>query len=665
MATRRLSGIATSSSVPDNGGDHSGSGGGGAGGYVDDVFSTYLYEGSYDAANGTGQTQDIVNGIDLAGEGGMVWIKNREGANPHTLTDTERGAGKSLRSDSTNAELDEPQALTSFTGDGFSVGTDSAVNQGPWNGAPGKKIASWTFRKAKNFFDVVTYTGDGVAGREIPHNLGVEPGMVIVKGTDNAGSWPVYHQGLGGSNYFTYLNDTAGRYNNSTVWTADPSDTGFYVGTQAEVNASGAQYVAYVFAHDDSDESMIKCGSYTGNGSDTGPVIDLGFEPQWVMIKAADYAGQPWAMFDAQRSVATGGDDYVLRANAGNEENPFDYLSFLSNGFQLATFGSWVNASDKTYIYMAIRRPNKPAEEFDPEELFAMDGAGLNASAGGQVFESPFPVDAYLATQPALNTSNYVFDRLRGGGAYLQADKPEKELKNAYQDKFDRMDGIGTTTAANYTDWQAWMWRRASGFFDVVAYVGTGGSVNTIPHNLSVAPEMMWVKRRDWSESWYIYSKPLGAEKFMHFTDQAAQTQSWAFNNTEPTDTVFTVGSNLAGANQTFVAYLFASVPGISAIGTYTGDGSGYQVIYPDGLSGASIRFVLVKRVDGTGNWMMFDRERGTDAALSLNLTDAQKTGDFWSWTFGGFGVKNNNAHGPEWNPNTNGAEYLYYAITL
>jgi hypothetical protein len=111
------------------------------------------------------------------------------------------------------------------------------------------------------------------------------------------------------------------------------------------------------------------------------------------------------------------------------------------------------------------------------------------------------------------------------------------------------------------------------------------------------------------------------------------------------------------------IAYLFASVPGISAIGTYTGDGSGYQVIYPDGLSGASIRFVLVKRVDGNGNWIVFDRERGTDAALALNLSDAQKTGDFWSWTFGAFGVKSNNAHGSEWNPNINDATYIYYAI--
>ena len=39
--------------------------------YIEDVFSTYLYTGN-------GSTQTITNGIDLAGEGGLVWIKKRD-----------------------------------------------------------------------------------------------------------------------------------------------------------------------------------------------------------------------------------------------------------------------------------------------------------------------------------------------------------------------------------------------------------------------------------------------------------------------------------------------------------------------------------------------------------------------------------------------------------
>ena len=57
--------------------------------YVDDVFSTYVYTGVY-------SNTDIVNGIDLAGEGGLVWTKRRNSTRAHDLSDTERGVTKSL-----------------------------------------------------------------------------------------------------------------------------------------------------------------------------------------------------------------------------------------------------------------------------------------------------------------------------------------------------------------------------------------------------------------------------------------------------------------------------------------------------------------------------------------------------------------------------------------
>ena len=151
---------------------------------------------------------------------------------------------------------------------------------------------SWTFRKAPSFFDVVTYTGTGVA-RDIPHNLGVEPGMIIVKKHNVSSSdWPVYHQSRKGIDE-GQLNQ--GGY--GFVWSAGAffshekiSDKTFGVTTGTDTAEKAMQteneYVAYVFAHDDSDESMIKCGSYTGNGG-IGNEIDLGFEPQWVLIKNA------------------------------------------------------------------------------------------------------------------------------------------------------------------------------------------------------------------------------------------------------------------------------------------------------------------------------------------------------------------------------------------
>ena len=228
---------------------------------ITEVFSTYLYEG-----NGTSNRQ-ITTNINTSDEGGMVWIKNRDGGDPHVLFDTERGSNKSLTSNTFDAEVTDYQRLTSFRDDGFRLGTDPEVNA-----SNGDNYASWTFRKAPKFFDVVTYTGDGTSDRQISHNLGSTPGMVIVKRTaGGAGEWMVNHRSIP-STQFVKLNGTQAATTSSTRWNnTDPTDTVFTVGSDTDVNASGSTYVAYLFAHNDGDgefgpdgdQDIIKCGSFT------------------------------------------------------------------------------------------------------------------------------------------------------------------------------------------------------------------------------------------------------------------------------------------------------------------------------------------------------------------------------------------------------------------
>ena len=124
-----------------------GQAGGGAGLNVEEVFSTYLYDG-------TGATQSITNNIDLSGEGGMTWLKARSlTAYDNSVYDTERGATKRIVTNSTNEEFTRTGGLTSFNSDGFTLGNAGDENES------GATIVSWTFRKAPKFFDVVTYTG--------------------------------------------------------------------------------------------------------------------------------------------------------------------------------------------------------------------------------------------------------------------------------------------------------------------------------------------------------------------------------------------------------------------------------------------------------------------------------------------------------------------------
>ena len=122
--------------------------------YVDDVFSIYAYDG-------TASAQTITNGIDISGEGGLVWIKRYDGSQAHTLGDTERTNNKVLRSDNDGSDYGGTNYISAYNSNGFSIGTDSDVN------GNNQDYVSWTFRKAPGFFDVVTYTGDGNASQQI------------------------------------------------------------------------------------------------------------------------------------------------------------------------------------------------------------------------------------------------------------------------------------------------------------------------------------------------------------------------------------------------------------------------------------------------------------------------------------------------------------------
>jgi hypothetical protein len=310
---------------------------------IADVFSTDLYTGN-------GSTQSITNGIDLSGEGGLVWIKARNGGNQsHNLFDTERGTLDRLSTDNTFQSAPVANTLTAYNSNGFDLGSETATN------FSGRLFASWTFLKSPNFFDVVTYTGDGTSGRSIAHNLGSVPGMIVVKRTDNADNWFVYHRSTTATDRLK-LNSTDASGSATTYWNdTEPTDSVFTVGTANEVNASGGTYVAYLFAHDTTDNGVIQCGSYTGNGSSSGPTITLGWEPQWVMIKRATGGAGNWCVFDNQRGASTG-NDALLIPNSSGAESSAEYIEFSSTGFQLKVAGAPLNGSSDEHIYIAIRK---------------------------------------------------------------------------------------------------------------------------------------------------------------------------------------------------------------------------------------------------------------------------------------------------------------------
>jgi len=651
-----------------------GNAGGGAGPDVEDVFSTYLYESA-------GTTQTITNNIDISGEGGLVWIKRRNGTSSNNrLHDTERGmtsgTGGSpyLWTNATtgNQGASYPGSVVA-TSTGFDI-TSTGINDLSDNGGT---YASWTFRKAPKFFDVVTYTGDGVAGREMPHSLGVAPGMIIVKRLDSTGQWFSWHRAFGDVNTYIYLSSTSGSGSSTGIWGNNLPDSNKFELPSHSINASGATYVAYLFAHNDGDggfgsdgdADIIKCGSYTGNES-SFPTVNLGFEPQWVMIKAATRTSN-WQIFDNMRGIATGGNENYLWANANEpEQSSNDHISLNATGFDLSSVEPSTNSTGETFIYIAIRRgtkvPESATEVFDPIE--ANNSAGTFNTTG-------FPVDLQIF-KPYTSSTQYWFvnDRLRGvetlptqtgtSGPYLSTNTTGAEVNNYMTMGWDN-EGFRTPSGGfPNTDVVYYNWKRAPGYFDAVAYTGTGSS-RTISHNLGVAPEMIWFKKRDGDASWLVMNTHLTNpnDDYLVLNSDSSKgsiSGSWL----TPTSTEFGIGvsfseTNSSGSN--YIAYLFASLDGISKVGSYTGTGATLNI---DCGFTSGARFVLIRRTDANGDWMLFDTERGivsgNDPFLMLNETSAENSGQDLIDPYSSGFTLTNSGNG---NVNGSGGSYIFYAI--
>jgi hypothetical protein len=290
-------------------------------------------------------------------------------------------------------------------------------------------------------------------------------------------------------------------------------------------------------------------------------------------------------------------------------------------------------------------------------EVFATDLVGDTTSPN---YISNFPVDMYIRQYTTAN-SHFISARLTGAKRLItDSSSAETSDTNAV---FDYNNGVRDETSP-YEFQFLNMFKRAKGFFDVVAYTGNGTTGRTVNHSLSVAPEMIWVKCRNDTINWNVYHSTIGATKYTLLdTNGIPVTDSTRWNDTDPTDTNFTLGTkdDVNWSGNTYIAYLFASLAGVSKVGSYTGNGSSQNIAC--GFS-AGARFVLIKRTDSTGDWYMWDTTRGivagNDPHLSLNTTAAQvSTDDSIDPQSAGFTVNQVSAT----NINVSSGEYIFLAI--
>ena len=634
--------------------------------YVEDVFSTYLYTGN-------GSTQNINNGINLATHGGLVWGKNRSSATDHWLYDTVRGDERPLTTNNTNSQADNSGGalgVTAFNSSGFTLGATDVGSR--WNAAS-NNYTTWTFREAPGFFDIVTYTGNGTAPRAISHSLGQTPGLIIIKRTDSTGDWWVYHRsapnqgaayaGIGGNMYLNYT-DAADTGTNPALSAVDSTTFTLSTNQNAVTNVNGATYVAYLFAHDTSTDGIIQAGSFTTNASGNATTT-LGWEPQFLMIKAAD-ATDNWRIEDTTRGLSLTGYSTLLANSSDAETSSSNSTRTLTpTGFVLSS-----QSVSTTYVYLAIRKgPMKtPTDGTDVYSAIARTGTGDVANITGVGFTPDLLINAQRTHDSSSVT--LVWDRLRGAKTRLYTNTTAAEgAETAAVTSLD-MDGatVGLDVLVNGSSktYINWFFRRTPWVFDVVAYTGTGSGQN-VSHNLGVAPELIIVKKRSGATWWGVWfdggKTAFGLDSTIKpVLDNAAYDgHTSTYIETNKIYEGNSSGNAMNASGDTYIAYLFASKPLVSKVGSYTGNGSTQNI---DASFSQTARFIMIKRTDSTGDWYVWDSERGivsgNDPHLSLNGTAAEVTTDDSIDPYSlGFAVNQDAAT----NINVNGATYIYLAF--
>jgi len=329
-------------------------------------FQTTLYTGNGTAIGSGGNA--VSQSENSTFQPDFVWIRRRNAAVEHALTDAVRGVTKELSSNATGAEETVAEGITTFGSSGFTVGSDGSYNantgtyaawQWKANGSgssneDGSINTTATSVNTAAGISISTYTGNATSGATIGHGLGVAPDVIIVKNRDAADAWQVYHSGVASDPATDYLvlNTTAASVDNVNRWNdTAPTSSVFSLGNAVEVNTNTEDYVAYCFAGVD---GFSKFGSYTGNGSADGPFIFTGFRPAFVMTKRTNSTSS-WLMYDSIRD--TDNETYNrLFADLTNAEVTSTAVGFdlLSNGFKLRNSNFNVNASGSTYIFMAF-----------------------------------------------------------------------------------------------------------------------------------------------------------------------------------------------------------------------------------------------------------------------------------------------------------------------
>ena len=270
------------------------------------------------------------------------------------------------------------------------------------------------------------------------------------------------------------------------------------------------------------------------------------------------------------------------------------------------------------------------------------DGNGGTQTISGLSFSPDF---VWLKRRTD-NDDHSLQDTVRGAGNNrLRTNTTNGENTQDGQISSFNSDGwtMGSKTNANGKAYVGWAWDAGSSTgtnndgslsaqvranpttgCSIATYTGTN-SGGTVGHGLGAKPGFMIFKTRDTAGDWVIYHSSMTANKALAFTTAIPTTSSNFFNDTEPTSSVFTIGTTLDDTND-YVAYCFAPVEGYSAMSLMTGNGS--TELGPFCHCGFRPAMIFMKNISNTGAWQIYDTTRDPYNVTSLMLSPDSSGGE-------------------------------------
>ena len=512
----------------------------------------------------------------------------------------------------------------------------------------------------KSGFSIVRFTS---SGGKIPHGLGKAPNVIIFKGIDGGGGWWMYHSSVNDpANNGVPFHNTSAALGSGGNFGGIADELGFYLESSQSVVPGNQDTIAYCWA---SIPGFSSFGIYHGNGNADGPFVNCGFRPKFVYLRSTggQREGLIWDSSGRANSGSGIGPSDAMRvvSNTLPYDSVYaDQIQFTNDGFKMPSAATPnTNGSTESYIYMAFAdsstfgelgtKSKKNPMIVNPKQGFkAVTWVGQSQSDWDGTIgtvECGFKPDLVWWKNRDYGHDHGISDSVRGPNFRLYPTYPNSDISSPDTIQSFEPNGfkIGSENGINNPAYNyiGWAWKAggsgadfmkngeedtsiATGGsitpdkmsvgtetgFSIVKYPG-GSDVNTIPHGLNSAPEMIIIKNLDNANGWVVgssylssWAKGLGLDISNGEFDATS-----SFNSTAPDNNVFTLG-NSSGANNSsynYIAYCWHSVPGYSAFGSYEANGS---TDGPFTYTGFKPAFVMIKRTDVGNGWEIHDNAR-------------------------------------------------------